>query len=329
MPDNNESLSVMKELKIEVMNMRKEMKSFQNTMNSLGKAVQSIESTTKSTNDKLSKFEDMMGLLMERQEKVESAVLQQNERMDNQERLLKKNNIVLYGVEEGEGKESFEVLEEKVISMFREIIVVNINLSDINYIRRIGRKNGNQFRPIVVSLVSFRKKMEILTNKRKLKGHNIFINADLIKKDREERKQLLDHARRLRNEGKTVEVRGTRLFVQGVNYGINQLDDDYADLTAHDDPDCEEANNGHNISVAEVILETQQASGSQCQDSQTQPMKDTHQVLKALTPEPPSQRTPARNRPIPSTSTPNAGIDRFLRPRTTDQAFKPGTKKLQ
>lgn len=145
------------------------------------------------------------------------------------ERKVRSNNIVLFGVKEGE-KENSSLLEI-VLNLFTDKIGVETTVKDINSVYRIGNEVENKSRPILVQFISNIKKGEIFKKAYKLKGTGLTISNDLIKTDREEQKVLYDHFKVAKGKNIDVKLRYKKLILEGKTYT-------YSDLKTQKDIKC-------------------------------------------------------------------------------------------
>lgn len=136
-----------------------------------------------------------------------------------QERRLRRNNVVLFGIEAGEGD-----LAEFVLSKIDSLLGIKFKKSEVNNIYKIGR---NPRSPIVVEFVSFYSKLSIFSEKERLKnlkGTGITLANDLCKQDRIDRKVLVKHLIEARQKNIPARIRGYRLEIQGQLYTASQLE---------------------------------------------------------------------------------------------------------
>lgn len=134
----------------------------------------------------------------------------QEKQIDYLERENKRRNLVFFGIEEEE--RSYFQLYTKVTY----IITMNMKLScekyDIENIKRIGKK-GNKVRPVIVTLTTLGKKIEILKNKKSLASTSYYIQEDYPKKVLETRKSLKVTVEELRQEGKAAIIKYDKLII--------------------------------------------------------------------------------------------------------------------
>jgi hypothetical protein len=96
----------------------------------------------------------------------------------NFEKQNKRKNLVLKGITESE--KNSKDLEMIVIQIVNSSLNVKLGPQDIDNTMRIGKKSSSP-RPILLKLMTEKKKLEIHQNKFKLKGSKIYIEKDLPK----------------------------------------------------------------------------------------------------------------------------------------------------
>lgn len=136
--------------------------------------------------------------------------------LDIQEAKSRKNNVIIFGLEENESNES---PTETVIEICKSMNV-ELKSETITDAFRIGRNKGS--RPIVCKVASFGKKCEIM---RKSKTQNSFkILNDLTKKERRDRKEFHHYIRAAKSNGHNAFVRNGTLVVNGRVFKKADLD---------------------------------------------------------------------------------------------------------
>ncbi|XP_065658703.1 uncharacterized protein LOC136083228 [Hydra vulgaris] len=122
---------------------------------------------------------------------------------------LRRNNLRIDGITENE---NWDDTEKKVISLFEN----NLSLSNINIERahRIGKKDGNKSRIIVVKLLHYKDKVKALHAANKLKGSGTYINEDFSFETNERRKKLVDEIKLHRKNGKYSIIVYDKLIVK-------------------------------------------------------------------------------------------------------------------
>lgn len=182
------------DLKTEIANLKENLNSKNEIIDKLGEKVVALEETNK--------------LL--------------KERVYITEKKLKRNNIIIFGLQENENVPLLDIIK----NFFEEKLNVQLLNADIDDVYRIGRKLANSSqRPIVVRLASNLKKRGIFNNIRLLKDTGISVADDLTEREREERKLLNQHCRIAKSKGYSAKQRGNKLIINGKWYTYEDLRD--------------------------------------------------------------------------------------------------------
>ena len=120
------------------------------------------------------------------------------ERLRDLEDRSRRDNLRIDGIAELEN-ETWEQTEEILHNLFKEKLELE-NIS-VERAHRVGNKGKNDKRTIVLKLPSFKDKLKIISEARKLKGTNISINEDYSKETLEIRKEKWKEAKELRKNG--------------------------------------------------------------------------------------------------------------------------------
>ncbi|XP_065653089.1 uncharacterized protein LOC136080400 [Hydra vulgaris] len=122
-----------------------------------------------------------------------------NSKLREIEDRTKKNNLRVDGIKENDNETWLES-EQKVKEIFNEYLgVENVKIERAH---RAGKKGVKENRIIVLKLLGFKNKEEILRNASKLKGKNIYINEDYCIETNEIRKELREKMKIERKLGK-------------------------------------------------------------------------------------------------------------------------------
>ena len=120
------------------------------------------------------------------------------ERLRDLEDRSRRDNLRIDGIAEVEN-ETWEQTEEILQNLFKEKLPLE-NIS-VERAHRVGNKEKNNKRTIVLKLASFKDKLKIISEARKLKGTNISINEDYSKETLEIRKEKWKEVKELRKNG--------------------------------------------------------------------------------------------------------------------------------
>lgn len=160
----------------------------------------------------------------------------QEKKVDTLDKNAKKRNLVIYGIPEKEG-ELYTDIFNIVMDLMNQRMGINLKPQELDDFFRIGKRGNTQkVRPILLKMVSYWKKREILSQTVKLKGTKIFIANDLTTEEAEEMKQLRIEKRELQSKGHQVTIKGKQLVIDGkirskTTRGIIPIHNDFDELT--------------------------------------------------------------------------------------------------
>lgn len=140
---------------------------------------------------------------------------EQNLKIEKLERQLRQRNLVLFGVAEEE--KTYNDLEKLAIGIFMGQMDVECSTRDIQFLRRLGPKKENKSRPILVTLVTMGKKIEILQNKIKLNSTTCYIKEDFPRNVLEKRKELQKEVTKYKEEGIKAVIKYDKLIIISKN----------------------------------------------------------------------------------------------------------------
>lgn len=200
-PTNEEVLKDLSELK-EMM--RQSMTDNKNSSNSITNRLDELNTKISAYDQKLEVIQadlDSANNKITELEKCNSYLVQ---KIDDLECKNKSNNIILFGV--NECTDAREDVEYKVTNILKEHCKLSIDSSKIENCFRLGKRDSENTRPILVILNSIKTKLEILKSSKLLKGTSIFISQDYTPKVREKRQFLHQCARKAIESGHTVKI---------------------------------------------------------------------------------------------------------------------------
>ena len=135
------------------------------------------------------------------------------ERMKMQEKLRdmedrnRRNNLRVDGIEELEGEDC----EQLMTKLFEgQLGVMNVVIERAH---RVGETKEDRERTIVLKLLNYKDKINILRNARKLKGSGIYINEDFSRQTMLIRRELRAEMRELREQGIYAVIKYDQLYV--------------------------------------------------------------------------------------------------------------------
>lgn len=147
--------------------------------------------------------------------KLHCVVNELDRKNDDLENRARRNNLVIHGFPESpdENPEELTVLVAKMITDKLEVQCDNIERC-----HRVGSHNEGKIRPIILKILDFRTKANILKNAYKLKGSNTYINEDFSARVRKLRKLLWQHSADVRKNGRKIRLHRDCLVVDNVRY---------------------------------------------------------------------------------------------------------------
>ncbi|CAH2091369.1 unnamed protein product [Euphydryas editha] len=154
--------------------------------------------TTIITNSLLQKIEEKLQPIIEENKNLKEKIEVLENKINKLENYKKKNNLLLFRLEETE-KTSLDLFNT-VKEIMKNDLDILVNDSDIQNIYRIGNRNKDKSRPLLISFTNYWKKVEILKNKKRLK--DVYIVEDYPKTVLEKRKLLQEQLKEERAKGK-------------------------------------------------------------------------------------------------------------------------------
>ncbi|KAK4874587.1 hypothetical protein RN001_013947 [Aquatica leii] len=183
---------------------------------------QRIEGNMNQMNTKLDTLVSEMKLVKEENVKLKAQILEQEGKIINLEREVRKKNIVIKGVTDEENENENE-LRAKLQTIIQKISM-NIDIkADTDQARRIGGYSKDKKRPIHVKLTKESTKLAILQNAKKLKESDIWIDQDYTKKTQEERRRLIPQLKEARKKGFKAQLKFNMLIVNDQIYKVEDL----------------------------------------------------------------------------------------------------------
>lgn len=161
-------------------------------------------------------------ILKEKIENLENANEKLTSRIERLEQNNKRENLIFYGIFEND-PETFKDLLNIVENLLKSNLKIEVTNFDITNIFRIGKKSSKT-RPVLVTFHSIIKRNEIIKNCFKLKNTGIYVSEDLIEKDLNERRILVQHLKQAKLEKKEAKLIGKKLIVNGKVYTYQDLE---------------------------------------------------------------------------------------------------------
>ena len=146
------------------------------------------------------------------EQNLENETTMIKEKLRDLEDRTRRNNLRIDGVNESV-KETWDETEEKVMKILKNNLGITTAVK-IERAHRAGKIRLDSKRPrtIVIKILDYKDKTNILRNTHKLKGTGIFINEDFSRETIEKRKKLWVDVLQLREQGKYAVLQYDRII---------------------------------------------------------------------------------------------------------------------
>lgn len=138
-------------------------------------------------------------------------------RLDPLERERRQRNLLIYGQEEAEN-ESWKDLEKIVLDILQKKMKVDVKPEELDKVRRVGKAENGKGRLIIVSFTTIRRKIEVMSQGKQLKGTTIRIQEDFPKEVTQTRKNLYSTMKSFRDQGRSAVLKYDKLYVDGTEW---------------------------------------------------------------------------------------------------------------
>lgn len=137
------------------------------------------------------------------------------------EDLLKKKNILIFGLLELENKS----LEEILIHFFRDKLQINIQIGDLDIFYRIGKKKNGEHtsRPILVKFLREITVQRVFKSVYKLKGTGVSVSRDETREKRADNKILYEYLKIAKEKEFPAKIYKSKLFIGNDEYTAEHL----------------------------------------------------------------------------------------------------------
>ncbi|XP_075752613.1 uncharacterized protein LOC142818127 [Rhipicephalus microplus] len=190
----------------------KEQTKTNKVLTALSENLKHVETTVSNVQERLTAMEKELARLQQFEDKLaehkvmtvetNKLVRELSVKVEDLKNRSRRNNIIIYGVEEGDNEQNADLQQRIVKGIFKDILKVNV--TSVERMHRIGRKTQNRERPVILKLYNFSEKMVVLRNCNKLKRTAISISEDFSARVRDLRKKLWQSAKKDRDNGAKV-----------------------------------------------------------------------------------------------------------------------------
>ncbi|XP_037574418.1 uncharacterized protein LOC119456665 [Dermacentor silvarum] len=147
--------------------------------------------------------------------------------IDDLENRSRRNNLLVYGLEEKDKETPVSLQNMVQKELFEEKLKVEIN--SVERCHRLGKKNEGC--PVIMKFQDYRDKVTVLQACSKLKGTNFSVTEDFSSRIREIRKKLWQSLSEEKANGAKVKLVFDKLFVDGAMFGRNEEKDERYRIT--------------------------------------------------------------------------------------------------
>lgn len=184
--------------------------------NTIALALQNISSSiaglklelVASINDLEKKFDAVAANWQVEKQEIIAKQCELEARLDRMERQEKRNNIVITGLKSADG----DKVKAAVNSLFTNNLGQTVTINDAF---QLMQRSGDT--RVIVKLSSWDDKMKIMRSKSKL-PKDVFVNDDLILKDRQLRGKAVQYAKSIRKDGMKIQIRNNHVIVDGIRH---------------------------------------------------------------------------------------------------------------
>lgn len=199
----------MEELKLLIQGMKKDMDNkFLAMETQISQLEEKISSKVNTHMNK--KFEDLNRDLHDLRSRLEN----QEKRLYHLERASVERKLVFFGVVENE--RSYFDLQSSIMQIVDKNIGIPIQGVEIQSVKRLGKK-GNKPRPVSVELTTLGTKINILKNKRRLEGSDMYVTPEFPVPILEKRKILKVQLKNELEKGNTAYLKYDKLIIKEKN----------------------------------------------------------------------------------------------------------------
>lgn len=154
--------------------------------------------------------------LQKENKQLDQLVAEQARAIEIQKR---QRNLIILGIEPSQNEDHLS-LQNTLLNFFQQSLGITVEISDVDFVRRIGRRNRQSSRPppILLGLTSLRMKLDILSNCHKLKGSDYSISNDYSPDVLKARQANYPLVKKLKEAGAKAQLREATIFIDKKPY---------------------------------------------------------------------------------------------------------------
>lgn len=187
-------MEILKQIKHDISEQKEEMRNIESNI----------------TNTIIKNINEKFNVMEIKTSELEKKVNEQQLCIERLEKQIKRKNIILFGVEELE--HTLEDLINMVLDIINNKMGINCQESEIEEIRRLGKKN-DRVRPIMITLTTVRRRFEILKRNKSLETLNMYVKEDYPLSVLQKRKDLQEELKKERAQGKNAVLRYDKIVI--------------------------------------------------------------------------------------------------------------------
>ncbi|KAG5880031.1 hypothetical protein JTB14_034840 [Gonioctena quinquepunctata] len=192
-----------------------------NSLN-LEQKIDIILKTVVQTSDELKTVKADVNKLKQENEQLITEVNTLHKQINVLESYSRQNYIVFSGISEEENEDQVK-LESTVIDIIKTKMLIPIEKEDIEVTRKIGRDN-NGIRPVLLKLLRYKVRENILRNGKKLINTNYSVTSFLAKSDLENKIKTTSLPNSSPTTRKKSFIKSDKLIINGKNHTIEDCE---------------------------------------------------------------------------------------------------------
>jgi len=180
-----------------------------------------LERTSQNVQDikeELASYKEKIEELQTVTQKLQAENTELRKRIVIQDEIIKRKNILVFGLEETENS-----LEQVVLDFLSIKLQIKITSNELDDFYRIGDKTSNKRRPILIKFLREKTAKQVLKHAKNLKGSGISIAQDLPLEKRTEKKILYDFLKVAKEKKFSAKIQHNKLHINKDVYTIETL----------------------------------------------------------------------------------------------------------
>lgn len=189
----------------------------QNKLDLNNKQSMSALEMAQNVSDKFDKQCKLIDELKAENEALKKDLRANNEKLTALNNYSRRSNLIFDGITE-QPDETSSALLDKIHQVFGKMNISNYKCIKLERYHRLGHKAGKSNRPVIIRFSFFQDRELIWSNKKNLKGSQIYLREDFCKETLEYRQSLFPIIKAAKSDGKRCVVVGDTLIIDGKRY---------------------------------------------------------------------------------------------------------------